>query len=183
MHKNYESAIRRINIWSARTEKISWAIDSTRNILACKKYAAGSGSENFCQIIYKNILTSAIIRFVALAIEKLYNKHKTTASMTFLAEKLNIPEWIVEVRHECGHGEMPSLVVLEEAVDFCFGWLKEKYWELQREEYLEVSIESVLKLVTCCEIFFSFFFFRFLSHKNVSFDHMIAKIFGKIKKF
>lgn len=49
---------------------------------------------------------------------------KPTFSMCQLAKKLDIPEWIIKIRHLAAHGHsLPSLSSLREAVEFCLQWL------------------------------------------------------------
>ena len=88
-------------------------------------------------VAYQNSLASCLTQFIGLAIEKEY-KRGQGASMAYLGKDIDIPEEIVELRHSCGHGKLPSLAVLEEAGEFCFNWLEEKYWIPQKEQYNEV---------------------------------------------
>ena len=44
------------------------------------------------------------------------------------AEKVGVPEWVVQVRHETTHGTMPSLTVLRAALEFSLSWLETNYW-------------------------------------------------------
>ena len=52
-----------------------------------------------------------------------------------VAKCLAIPRWIVDVRHDTSHGQMPGYEVLKSAVAFCFKWLVVNYW--QYEDYSE----------------------------------------------
>lgn len=41
-----------------------------------------------------------------------------------MADKYDIPEWIVNMRHETAHGnKLPSLGLLRDASNFIFEWL------------------------------------------------------------
>lgn len=89
-------------------------------------------------VAYQNTLASSLTQFIGLAIEKEYRRGQG-ASMTYLGRDIDIPEEIIELRHACGHGKLPSTEVLEEACEFCFSWLKDKYWMPQAEQYNEVG--------------------------------------------
>lgn len=142
VQENYSKALKIINYWTARQEKISWGVSCTKNFLAIKSEMAQDDSDahdiNF--VFYQNALASAISNFVGLALEKLYKTHKTSSSMQFLADKIGIESWIVDLRHEISHGELPELPVLQEAGEFCFDWLRKNYWDDQKSNYLQVSL-------------------------------------------
>jgi hypothetical protein len=87
-------------------------------------------------VAYQNALASSLTNFIGLAIEREY-KRGQGASMAYLGKDIGLPEEIIELRHTCGHRELPNTEVLEEACDFCFSWLREKYWEPQAEQYNE----------------------------------------------
>jgi len=72
------------------------------------------------------------------------------------AEKLSVPEWLVQVRHETTHGNMPSLTILRAALEFGLSWLDVNYWNCSQhlqpagpaspESECEASLESLLDL-------------------------------------
>jgi ribosomal biogenesis protein LAS1 len=39
-----------------------------------------------------------------------------------IAEKLGLPGWIVELRHEATHNQLPSLQILKAAANFLINW-------------------------------------------------------------
>ena len=39
--------------------------------------------------------------------------------------------WIVDVRHDTSHGQLPSYEVLKAAVAFCFNWIIVNYWQFE----------------------------------------------------
>lgn len=71
------------------------------------------------------------------------------------AERMSVPEWIVQVRHETTHGTMPSLTVLRAALEFGLSWLETNYWNCSSHLYpapdtsqddCEASLENLLDL-------------------------------------
>lgn len=52
-------------------------------------------------------------------------------SVLSLAEKLKLPGWIVELRHDATHNRLPSLSVLRAACSFMLQWFQTNYWEPQ----------------------------------------------------
>lgn len=50
--------------------------------------------------------------------------HTKQTSLFQIAKQLNIPEWIVNLRHDTAHGyEVPSIGVLRIAVNILLAWL------------------------------------------------------------
>lgn len=52
-------------------------------------------------------------------------------SVLSLATGLGIPAWIVELRHDATHSELPPLGVLREASRVLIDWLHRNYWQAQ----------------------------------------------------
>ena len=151
---DYETALDILNVWHIRVDKIAWGVTCTVNILSAKvlKQKLEDNNNSVLAVAYQNALSSSLTQFIGLAIEKEY-KRGQGASMTYLGRDIDIPEEIIELRHACGHGKLPGIEVLEEACEFSFSWLKEKYWEPQKEQYKEVS-KTIL-----------FFLLKFINHQ------------------
>lgn len=46
------------------------------------------------------------------------------------AKKNNIPDWLIDMRHELAHDHtMPSRFMLEKGLRLCFDWVRTEYWE------------------------------------------------------
>ncbi|XP_071875542.1 uncharacterized protein isoform X2 [Bombus fervidus] len=72
--------------------------------------------------------------------------HTKQTSLFQIAKQLNIPEWIVNLRHDTAHGyELPSIGVLRIAVNILLAWLHEEYWaaEAKRMEECLITEESM----------------------------------------
>ncbi len=52
-------------------------------------------------------------------------------SVLSLAHRINLPGWIVELRHDATHNEMPSISVLRAAASQLLSWLFDYYWNPQ----------------------------------------------------
>ena len=65
--------------------------------------------------------------------------------------RLAVPEWLVELRHETIHGQMPGLTVLRAGVQFGRAWLDVHYWgeqgmgEVVEEEGQEEELHKLLE--------------------------------------
>ena len=50
-------------------------------------------------------------------------------SVQTIAEEINIPDWLVDLRHDATHSSLPSMKVLEAGCHVALKWLKSNYWE------------------------------------------------------
>ena len=55
------------------------------------------------------------------------------ACLTSLTLQFGIPAYIVTLRHQCAHRTLPSLGALKCAVSTGLQWLRDIYWEPQRQ--------------------------------------------------
>lgn len=61
-------------------------------------------------------------------------------SVLALAAKIGIPGWIVELRHDATHSDLPSLSVLRHAVQTILAWYDVNYWRRQAEYLRSISV-------------------------------------------
>jgi hypothetical protein len=52
-------------------------------------------------------------------------------SISVIAERLGLPGWIVELRHDATHKQLPSLSVLRAAGEYLLNWYQQNYWDPQ----------------------------------------------------
>lgn len=65
-------------------------------------------------------------------------------SVLALAAKIGIPGWIVELRHDATHSDLPSLSVLRHAAHTLLAWYEVNYWQYQAQFLRGLSL-SVLE--------------------------------------
>eukprot|EP00658_Telonema_sp_P-2_P026030 TRINITY_DN20499_c0_g1_i1.p1 TRINITY_DN20499_c0_g1~~TRINITY_DN20499_c0_g1_i1.p1 ORF type:complete len:434 (+),score=94.47 TRINITY_DN20499_c0_g1_i1:119-1420(+) len=73
-------------------------------------------------------------------------KGKVAISVSCLADKMQLPRHLVDLRHDATHGVLPSLQVLRAAAQEAVLWLKENYWERQRKAVTS-SRSAIVKAV------------------------------------
>ena len=59
-------------------------------------------------------------------------------SVLAIAGRLGLPGWIVELRHDATHSELPSLSVLRSAISTLLTWYDEHYWHQQANHLREL---------------------------------------------
>jgi len=88
----------------------------------------------------KNILSQKIIRVTNLLIDDLKKKNRNLNSNMFLvAKEIELPEFIVEIRHSCTHKDLPSINTLLFVIKYLFFWIKENIWDRQYNLYVKES--------------------------------------------
>ncbi|XP_023380779.1 ribosomal biogenesis protein LAS1L isoform X4 [Pteropus vampyrus] len=81
----------------------------------------------------------ALVRFVNLISER--KTKSVRLPLKFLAQEVNIPDWIVELRHELTHKKMPHINDCRRGCYFVLGWLQKTYWSRQLENSLRETWE------------------------------------------
>ena len=93
---------------------------------------------------------SAIIRAVngiADSIQK--NRATYGSSISHLCSQIGLPSWIVDLRHDSAHNELPTLIPLRLAAKTLLGFLMEKYWTVLEDLRIGWREEGVGLLVEC----------------------------------
>ena len=60
-------------------------------------------------------------------------------SIGAIAERIGLPQWLVQVRHSATHEELPSLEVCRDASAIALGWLDQHYWQPTLHTSLETD--------------------------------------------
>ncbi|XP_071484672.1 uncharacterized protein [Diadema antillarum] len=135
-----KQALERIQVWVARNNKLPIAIESTRDLVDAR--LAGRPET------VRSESTLAIIRMVNIHTEPL-QKGLKSLKVHELAEEIEIPKWVVDIRHEGTHNRKPDAARVEGAVRFCLNWLKEKFWlpqmEAMENSYTEGDLDNNTK--------------------------------------
>ncbi|EDL14226.1 LAS1-like (S. cerevisiae), isoform CRA_b [Mus musculus] len=136
-HKLQQYALNRITVWRSRLgNELPLAVASTADLVRCKLIdAAGTLGTDELRLLYG----MALVRFVNLISER-----KTKCSnlpLKYLAQEVNIPDWIVELRHNLTHKKMPHINECRRGCYFVLNWLQKTYWSRQLEGSLKETWE------------------------------------------
>ncbi|XP_031827289.1 uncharacterized protein LOC116424694 [Nomia melanderi] len=143
--KAYETLL----TWQARVPKLPVGVDCTLSILqVCLRDLewAPKINKGDLPISYENDLclmySTTIMRFL----NHISNiGHTKQTSLFQIAKQVNIPEWIVNLRHDTAHGhELPSIGVLRIAINILLTWLHEEYWAAEAKGLEECAISNEL---------------------------------------
>ncbi|XP_030431290.1 ribosomal biogenesis protein LAS1L isoform X2 [Gopherus evgoodei] len=120
-------ALDRVSGWRSRYgHRMPLAVDCTADLIRCKILDT-SGNMRSHELVLSYGL--ALVRFVNLITER---KQKiVNIPLRRLAKEMNIPIWIVDLRHDLTHGKLPQLVACRKGCDVVLEWLRRTYWSRQ----------------------------------------------------
>ncbi|XP_049623365.1 ribosomal biogenesis protein LAS1L [Suncus etruscus] len=136
-HKLQRYALNRITVWRSRLgNELPLAVASTADLVRCKlmDVTGGLGTDEL-RLLYG----MALVRFVNLISERKTKFAKLP--LRFLAQEVNIPDWIVQLRHELTHKKMPHINDCRRGCYFVLDWLQKTYWYRQLENSLRDTWE------------------------------------------
>ncbi|XP_047391447.1 ribosomal biogenesis protein LAS1L isoform X1 [Sciurus carolinensis] len=136
-HKLQRYALNRITVWRSRLgNELPLAVASTADLIRCKllDVTGGLGTDEL-RLLYG----MALVRFVNLISERKQKFAKLP--LKSLAQEVNIPDWIVELRHELTHKKMPHINDCRRGCYFVLDWLQKTFWCHQLENSLRETWE------------------------------------------
>lgn len=134
-------AIKRIKIWKIRRLNLTPAsVLSTLAILEAQikdhenKHLTNDDLQSAYSIAFTRFLNymSSIMR------------GRRLDSMYQTARELGIESFLVDLRHLCAHGQItPSLHIFRRTAEYCLNWLREFYWDREREFIVDAKVRDV----------------------------------------
>ncbi|KAF4112829.1 hypothetical protein G5714_005374 [Onychostoma macrolepis] len=120
-------ALHRISAWKGRFgQSTPVAVDSTADLVRCQVLdSTGQLETNDLVLLYG----MALVRFVNLITER--QQKRVARPLRRLAGNINIPEWVVNLRHDLTHRRLPSLKWCRKGCGFVLDWLHQEYWSRQ----------------------------------------------------
>lgn len=113
-------------LWKSRS-KLPIAVEATLIYSKIKNFEE-SPAKNFdefsARIMYSTFFTRFTNTFVDVEQTQYYAR-----PISAIAEKLDVPLWIVQIRHESTHGALPSYEEMKSAGVLAFEWLQKQYWK------------------------------------------------------
>ncbi|XP_017293877.1 ribosomal biogenesis protein LAS1L [Kryptolebias marmoratus] len=120
-------AVQRISAWKVRyAHSTPVAVDCTADLVRCQ-ILDRSGQLNGEELVL--LYGAALVRFVNQITER--QQGKVARPLRRLAGKLNIPEWVVDLRHDFTHRKLPTLKWCRKGCKVVLEWLQQEYWSRQ----------------------------------------------------
>lgn len=120
-------ALQRISAWKGRyANSTPVAVECTADLVRCQVLdRSGQLDGDDLVLLYG----AALVRFVNLITER--QQGRTARPLRRLAGNLNIPEWIVNLRHDFTHRKLPTLKWCRKGCKVVLEWLQQEYWSRQ----------------------------------------------------
>lgn len=120
-------AVHRISAWRARyAHSTPVAVDCTADLVRCQVLDR-SGQLHGDDLVL--LYGAALVRFVNQITER--QQGRVARPLRRLAGNLNIPEWVVDLRHDFTHKKLPTLKWCRKGCKVVLEWLQQKYWSRQ----------------------------------------------------
>jgi len=139
-------ALEHVHAWRTRIPRIPHAVESTA-ALAQFLYRLNEEQQSTTTITSMELrlgLSCAILRAVNGLADTLQQQHATACSVAVLCQELGIPSWLVDIRHESTHNQLPPLPTLKLAATSLLQYFAAVYWdplESSREELYQDAME------------------------------------------
>ncbi|XP_045911728.1 ribosomal biogenesis protein LAS1L [Micropterus dolomieu] len=120
-------ALQRVSAWRGRyANSTPVAVDCTADLVRCQVLdRSGQLDGDDLVLLYG----AALVRFVNLITER--QQGRTARPLRRLAGNLNIPEWVVDLRHDFTHRKLPTLKWCRKGCKVVLEWLQQEYWSRQ----------------------------------------------------
>ncbi|XP_028309879.1 ribosomal biogenesis protein LAS1L [Gouania willdenowi] len=120
-------ALHRISAWKSRyAHSTPVAVGCTADLVRCQVLdRSGQLGADDLVLLYG----AALVRFVNLITER--QQGRMARPLRKLAGNLNIPEWVVDLRHDFTHRKLPTLKRCRKGCDLVMQWLQQEYWSRQ----------------------------------------------------
>ncbi|XP_072306306.1 ribosomal biogenesis protein LAS1L [Eucyclogobius newberryi] len=120
-------AVHRISAWKSRfAGSTPVAVECTADLVRCQVLDRGRKLDGHELVL---LYGTALVRFVNLITER--QQGRVARPLRRLAGNLNIPEWIVNLRHDFTHRKIPSLKWCRKGCKAVLDWLQQEYWSRQ----------------------------------------------------
>jgi len=140
--QDLQYAIQRVSLWKTRVEngRLPHSVDmtcslaqillqdATLNVMSQTQPSTGIFhlyNNNSIKLSYATIIIRAV-NGIADSMQR--NRAKYGASVSSLCSQIGLPLWIVDLRHDSAHNELPSLVALRLAANTLMGFFLQRYW-------------------------------------------------------
>ncbi|KAG7387401.1 Ribosomal biogenesis protein las1l [Phytophthora pseudosyringae] len=133
-----QRAVSRVASWRSRAQ-LPVAISATAQLVELQlhesvaqhhHHAVGVSSRSHMELSL--LYASVVVRCVNGLVDG-SQKGAYALAVSTLAQRIGIPLWVVDLRHESTHNQLPSLPVLRFAARHLLAWLRANYWGAQED--------------------------------------------------
>jgi len=139
-----QAALDHIQVWSTRVNHLPVGALLTNILLEVSK-----------DLNNRLAMAMAVSRFIEHVSFVGYTRFPSAGNMFESVEPLNLPPWIVNLRHEAIHGQLPNIHNLRAGFENCYAWIVLNYWQIERIEPIQKydRLSSLLDLYLYLRIY------------------------------
>ncbi|CAL8275055.1 unnamed protein product [Boreogadus saida] len=120
-------ALDRISAWKVRfANSTPVAVEVTADLVRAQILDRSGRLEGDDLVL---LYGTALVRFVNIITER--QQGRVARPLRLLAGRLNLPEWIVNLRHDFTHRKLPNLNWCRKGCKLILNWLQQEYWSRQ----------------------------------------------------
>lgn len=118
-----QSALKIARLWMARAA-CPQAVEATSLLVQARLLDGLAGESEGTRAAY----AMGLVRFVNSIVDT-FQTGMFAQSIGAIADRIGLPQWLVQVRHFATHEELPSMAVCREACTMALAWLDQHYWQ------------------------------------------------------
>jgi ribosomal biogenesis protein LAS1 len=121
-------AIERVAVWRTRQTQLPHIVESSAALaeILLREATTATG----CSAMeLRHAYACAVIRSINGLADPLQQQRSVATSIALLCRQLGLPSWLVDVRHEATHNQMPTLAVLRMAAKTLLQYFQAVYWK------------------------------------------------------
>lgn len=123
------------------------AVETTVNLInLLRSYKKGHLDDKNARLA----LSASLVRFVNETVDP-HQQGVYAMPISQLAKQCRLPRILVDIRHSATHDELPTFEVLQFGVKLALDWLKENYWDAQRNWRQDLE-EDALRMLERYEL-------------------------------
>lgn len=126
-----EEALERVAVWKMRSPKIAHAVESTAALaqILLREKSDDDLSRRISTTELRLAYSCAILRAINGLADTLQQQRSMASSVAVLCSELGVPAWLVAIRHEATHNQLPPLPTLRMAANALLQYFSTVYWE------------------------------------------------------
>ena len=156
-HVTIKNATHFVSIWRSRSPqgRLPHAVETTAclaELLLKDAMNINCCSTMELRLAYSTALIRGVNGFADASYRHSFSKinNSNSISVAHLCDRLGLPRWIVDIRHDASHSILPSLPCLRVASRTLLGYLGERYWSVLSDRRKNIQEEALILLMKSC---------------------------------
>jgi len=139
-----EAALERVAVWRCRIPRLFHAVESTAALAQILHRMDDRNRQSSCTTMELRLsLSCAILRTINGLADTLQQQRSTACSVAMLCQELGVPSWLVDIRHEATHNQLPPLPTLRLAAVSLLQYFASVYWDPLAQSRVDAYTEAM----------------------------------------